>query len=134
MMTITSIRLLHPALALALLAGGCSFARVRTNAEDFHERVKAVVPGVTRGEELRAILGSDPNASLDLWGGTGWILVYAFGDSKTAAFNLLLFNVSKTNVGIDSAYFIVDSDGVVQEMFVSDYSKDLPWEWWAFGG
>lgn len=126
----TCLKLLLPGAVLVLC--GCTFARVRTNAEDFHEKIASIVPGETTGEELVTILGSEPNATIELWGGRT-VYVYTFGDAKTMGLTLLLLNISKTNVGMDAAYFIIDG-GVVSRMFVSSYSKDLPWDWWAFGG
>ena len=131
-MRIQRLGLLLP--CLAALVAGCTFARVRTNTENFHEKVKQVVLGTTTTEELREILGSDPNATVELFGGQAKMLVYAFGDSKTMALNLLILNISRTNVGADSAYFITNKEGIVLQMFVSDYSRDLSWDWWAFGG
>ncbi len=119
--------------ALALSAGGCTWARFRTNVEDFYSKADQVIPGRTSGKDLPRILGTPPNVIMDLEG-KKQVYVYNFGDAKTAALTLLLLNVSKTNRGDDHAYFIVNAGGVVEEKLISTNSRDLPWQWWAFGG
>jgi hypothetical protein len=125
-----SLFLLLP-LTLALVTG-CTWSRQRTNITDFHARVSAVVPGETKGADLPAILGSPPNNVIPLGDG-GAVLLYTFADSKTNGFNIIIINLNKTNVGVDSAVFIIDSQGIVQEVNVSTNSKDLEWEFWPFG-
>ena len=78
------------------------------------------------------MLGSPPNNVIAVGGGRT-VYLYAFGDSKTEGFNIILLEITKSNVGIDSAIFIADRNGVVQESYVSNNSRDLPWEFWAFG-
>lgn len=124
-------------LCLLLLLGlvsvtGCTWSRQRTNITDFHKRVAGVVPGETKAQDLPALLGSPPNNILPIAGG-GAVLLYTFGDSKTNGFNILIINLSKTNVGIDSAVFISDAKGIVQEVNVSTNSSNLEWEFWPFG-
>ena len=62
------------------------------------------------------------------------LMIYNYGQSKTKGLTLILFNVAKTNVAIDTAIFLVDADGTIEESWVGDNSLDVPWEWWAFGG
>lgn len=119
-------------IALGMAAGGCTWARQRTNVADFHQKVESVIPGTTRADQLKSILGTEPNTRVNAAGGKT-IYVYNFGDAKTKGLTLLLINISKTNVGGDTAYLVVNRQGVVEEMFISSNSKDLPWEFWAFG-
>ncbi len=46
---------------------------------------------------------------------------------------MILFNVAKTNVAIDTAVFLVDENNTVVDAWIGDNSKDVPWQWWAFG-
>ncbi|MHC5034526.1 MAG: hypothetical protein ACYTFZ_05785 [Planctomycetota bacterium] len=118
-----------------LLAGasaGCSFSRGLTNIEDLHQRIESVVPHETTGAELVEILGSPPNNVLAAAEGKR-IWLYTFGDSKTAGLNLIVFAVSRSNIGIDTALFILDKDSVVEEVVCSTNSQDLEWEFWPFG-
>jgi hypothetical protein len=119
-------------LILAMLLGGCMFARQKINIENFHAKAENIIPGKTKANEMMEILGSPPNAVIDTPGGKK-IFAYTFGDGKTKGFTLILFNVRKTNLGIDTAYFFVDQNNVVEEKIISTNSKDVPWEWWAFG-
>ena len=111
---------------------GCMWSRSRTNIKDFYSRVDAVVPGETKTADIPAILGSPPNNIIPLANG-GSILLYTFGDAKAHGFNLLIVNFQKTNIGIDTALFITDGQGVVEEVNVSTNSKDLEWQFWPFG-
>ncbi len=115
-----------------LCCAGCTWSRERVNAIDFHTKAATVVPGTTKSSELATILGTPPNATLDIKGGKE-VYVYNFGDSKTKGLTLIFVNIMKTSRGEDSAYFVIDSTGVVEEWVVSTNSQDLPWEWWAFG-
>lgn len=115
-----------------LLASGCTFNRTKTNLEDFHERIERVEVGVTTSEDLLDILGGPPTNIIDV-AGDRRVWLYTFGDSKTSGLTLIVLNISKSNVGIDSAIFILDPDGVVEEARYSRNSEDLDWDWWAFG-
>ena len=119
-------------LAMLLAGPGCLWRRARTNVADLPQRMEGVVEGQTTVSQLEEIMGSPPNNVIQLSGG-GAILLYAFGDSKTNGMNLILLEITKTNVGVDSAIFIVDANNVIQEMTVSNNSQDLEWEFWAFG-
>ena len=124
------------ALALALLTPGiegCLFHRAQLNVANLGERVADVVPGKTRIEELEHMIGG-PATSITPLAGGNLLYAWTFGDTKTAGLTLILINVSRTNSGIDTALFVVDSDGVVQSQKVGQNSKDLSWQWWAFGG
>ncbi len=122
------------ALAVLLLLSlpGCVFARAQLNAADLEERVAMVVPGATTMVEVEEAIGG-PATSITPLGGGKLLHVYTFGDTKTAGLSLIVLNVSRTNSGIDTAFFVVNADGVVEEMRIGQNSKDVPWEWWAFG-
>ena len=123
-------------LSLFLLVGvystGCTFQRQRTNIKDFYNRVAAVVPGETKTNDVPEILGSPPNNIIPLENG-GAILLYTFGDAKTGGFNIIILNFGVSNIGIDSAIFISDAKGIVQEVNVSTNSQELTYDWWPFG-
>lgn len=122
------------ALAVLLLLSlpGCVFARAQLNAADLEERVARVVPGATTMAEVEEAIGG-PATSITPLGGGKLLHVYAFGDTKTAGLSLIVLNVSRTNSGIDTAFFVVNTDGIVEEKRIGQNSKDVPWEWWAFG-
>jgi hypothetical protein len=111
----------------------CTFSRVRVNDQDFLEKTEKIILGKTTLLELTDMLGQPIN----------WVelpenrrmYIYSYGDSKTAGLTLILFNTLKTNTGFDSAYFVIDTeDKTVVEKYVGTKSKNLPWEFWAFGG
>jgi hypothetical protein len=135
-----SIRGLRGALAIALgallllaLGTGCSFQRQRVNIENPYARLARVKPGETRAEELTAILGTAPSSKVpvppDKEG-----FVYGFGDSKTFMLGIIILNFQKTNTGMDTAVVVIDKSGIVQDVIHSTNSKDLPWQFWPFGG
>ena len=111
---------------------GCTFSRARINAEDMFEKAGHVEVGKTKGAELESIIGSPPNTIIPMQGGRE-VQIYNFGDSKTNGLTLIIINILKTNVRFDSAYFFIDANGVVERKSISNYSKDVPWQWWAFG-
>jgi hypothetical protein len=124
---------------LALTLSGCTFARQRINDPDIGNKVRAAKSGgklengVTTTKQIVEMLGSPPNGILAAPNGNGRVLLYTFGQGKTKGLTLLIFNVVKTNIGVDTALFFMDNDGKLMNHFVSTNSEDLPWEWWAFG-
>ena len=112
-------------------ASGCTWSRVKVNSEEVLEKSKQIEVGKTKADELETILGSPPNSIIPL-GGEREVQVYNFGDSKTNGLTLIVVNITKTNVRLDSAYFFIDADGVVERVSVSNNSEDVPWEWNAF--
>jgi hypothetical protein len=102
------------------------------NDPSIPERAEAVVPGTTTAEELPGILGSEPLSFLEVGDGRR-LLIWGYGESKTEGLNLLIVSFSRTNSGLDTAYFLVDAKGTVSRKWVGTNSRDLPWEWWSFG-
>ncbi len=117
--------------AIPLLACGCTFSRQHINTVDFHERIVGIEPGKTTTDDLKQMIGSPPQSILYVEGGER-IWVYSFGQAKTAGLTLIVFNTLKSNIGLDSALFLIDENDVVKEYNVSNNSQDLPWEWWPF--
>ena len=115
------LRLIKLGLCLALVfcVGGCMFARARTNVRDFHKRAEQVEPGKTRTSELLEIVGSPPNNIIDLPGGKR-LFIYTFGDSKTGGFNIVILGMSFSDIGVDSAIFIIDPNGVLKTAEIHD--------------
>jgi hypothetical protein len=117
--------------ALAAVIAGCTFNRTQINQADLERRVSAVVPGQTTLAELEAMAGGPATSITPI--GDKRLYAYTFGDSKTAGLTLILLNISKTNAAIDTALFLVNQDNVVEWAGVGQNSKDVPWQWWAFG-
>ena len=116
-----------------VLQTGCSFQRQRINIEQPYARIARVKPGETRAEELPAILGTAPSNIVPIPPDKEGH-VYGFGDSKTFMLGIVLLNFQKTNTGMDTAIFVVDRNGIVQNVVHGTNSKDLPWQFWPFGG
>lgn len=117
--------------AVVIMAlGGCSWGRQQINQSDLETRMTDVVVGKTTAAELEETIGS-PTTITPI--GRNQLYAYTFGDSKTKALNLLIINIGKTNTGLDTALFLIDDKGVVRDSRIGTNSKDLPWEWWAFG-
>jgi hypothetical protein len=117
--------------ALALGSAGCAFSRTVINGPDLRERISRVEPGRTQADDLERILGTPPTSITPV--GDGRVYAWSFGEGKTAGLNLILLNVNKTNLGIDTALFYVDAQDVVRQVSVGQNSREIPWEWWAFG-
>ena len=118
-------------LLLCIALTGCMFGRNKINIEEFNAKAAQIETGKTTAKEATEIIGSPPNAILQLGKGER-AYVYTFGDAKTGGLNLIVFNTRKTNTGIDSAYFFLDDNDVIVKKIVSNYSDDLDWDWWPF--
>jgi hypothetical protein len=128
-------RIAKPLTSLLLLAAmtattGCMFSREQLNVADFPSQVASIQPGRSTLADLEALVG--PATSVTPIGDKR-LHVYTFSDSKTMGFNIIVFGVSKTNTGFDTALFLVDSRNVVESFAVTENSKDLPWQFWSFG-
>jgi hypothetical protein len=122
-------------LVIALLAPGvegCTFSRAQINAADLERRVANVVPGKTHVEEVERMIGG-PATSITPVSSDRLLYAWTFGDSKTAGLTLILINIMKTNSGIDTALFLVDEEGVIEEAKIGQNHKEVGWQWWAFG-
>ena len=64
------------------------------------------------------------------WSLSGLVLP---GVATAAGLTLILINIMKTNSGIDTALFLVDEQGVVEETKIGQNHKEVDWQWWAFG-
>lgn len=115
---------------VAMALGGCTWNRQQINQADLQSRMADVVVGQTTAAELEQAIGT-PTSITPI--GRNQLYAYTFGDSKTEALTLLIINIGKTNTGLDTALFLIDENGVVQDSRIGKNSKDLPWEWWAFG-
>ena len=119
------------AILVVLGSTGCLFAREQLNVPDFEGRVANIVPGRSTLQDLEALVGH-PTSITPI--ADKRLLVYVFSDSKTVTFNLIVFGSSKTNVGFDTALFLVNEQDVIEQVSITENSQDLPWQFWAFGG
>ncbi len=128
---------MHTPLCIALLGAlvlpACTFSRAEINDSSLPERAKNLRVGEHTVEDLIEALGTPPGQII-LLPNNNRLLIYNYGQSKTQGLTLILFNVLKTNVAIDTAIFLIDENGTLAEAWVGDNSEDVPWEWWAFGG
>ena len=118
--------------ALLLAATACSWNKTVINEPDFLARADRVVVGKTQDKQLPEILGSTPLTWIEAGDGKQ-VYVYTYGTTKTEGFNAIILGISKSNTRIDAAYFVTDTNGTVVKKFVGTNSKDVPWEWWAWG-
>ena len=135
-MPIRSYSLFVVALAAALVlsvSSGCSMQRQRINIENPQSRISRLKVGETRVEELIAILGTAPSNVVQIPPDKEGY-VYSYGDSKTWMLGFIIVNFQKTNTGLDTAVVVVDRGGVVEKVIYGTNSKDLPWQFWPFGG
>lgn len=119
------------ALGVCVLVTGCAWSRSKLNDENLHLRAQSVREGHTTEAELVKLLGSGPNTIIPMRNGNQ-VYAYNVGDTKTKGLSLIVLNISKTNVRIDSAYFFINEKGIVEKSSISTNSQEVPWEWWAF--
>ncbi len=119
-----------PVLLGALFLASCTFARSHVNNPDFPTVAYQVKEGTTNSDQLLSLLGA-PNAILPAGDGAE-VYLYTFGDGKTGGLNLILVNFQKTNLGVDSGYFVVDKNKVVTRKLISTHSQGVEWDWWPF--
>ena len=123
---------------MAPLLFGCSFSRHRINDTAIGEKVRAAQAdgslqfGTTTPEDVIRIVGSDPHTVLALPGG-GRLLGFTYGQTKFQGFTSIILNITKSNTGLDTALFFFDENGRLFKHYGSTHSKDLRFEWWAFG-
>ena len=127
------MRFHHTLVVLAALSfPACTFSRSEINDSKIPQRAKNLQLGKTTADQIIKGIGTPPGQIILLPEGRR-LLIYNYGQSKTKGLTLILFNVAKTNVAIDTAIFLVEANGVVTEAWIGDNSEDVPWEWWAFG-
>jgi len=124
------IRLAFPVFLGAILLSSCTFARNHVNNPHFPSLANQIKEGTTTSDQLVSTLGG-PNAILPAGEGSE-IYLYTFGDGKTGGLNLIILSFQKTNLGVDSGYFVVNKDKVVTRKMVSTHSQQLDWDWWPF--
>lgn len=119
--------------AIAALATSCTFARAEINDPTLPQRLaEGLVIGETTEDELIEAIGTPPGQII-LLKDRERLLIYNYGQSRTKGFTLIIFNAAKTNVAVDSAVFLIGSNGRVKEAWIGDNSEDVPFEWWPFG-
>jgi hypothetical protein len=118
-------------LVAVVAVSGCTFHRTRFNIEDFNAKAAKIEPGKTKVSEMVQILGTEPNTILPVEDGNS-IYIYYFGDTKTGGLTLIVLNFLKTNAAVDSGFFVVDKNNVVQRAFISTNSEEVSWGWWPF--
>ncbi|MBK9387587.1 MAG: hypothetical protein IPN34_22460 [Planctomycetes bacterium] len=129
----------HIALAATLLAAlpACTFNRQRINDSELGDKIRAaelektLVKGVTTEADLVRLTSSPPTSIL-LLRNDQRVYIYNFGQAKTAGLTLILVNILKTNLAIDTALFFFGTDGKLRDYVLSTNSEELPWQWWAF--
>lgn len=121
-------------LALLGAAGlaSCTFSRAEINDSNIPNRAKNLEPGKITEEQLIEGIGTPPGQIIFL-PDKQRLLIYNYGQSKTKGLTLILFNFLKTNVAVDTAIFLVDANGKVQDAWVGDNSQNVDWEWYPFG-
>ncbi len=129
-------RLAHAAILLAALPA-CTFNRQRINDSELGDKIRAadaektLQKGVTTEADLVRLTGSPPTSIL-LLRNDQRVYIYNFGQAKTAGLTLILINILKTNLAIDTALFFFGTDGKLRDYVLSTNSEELPWQWWAF--
>ena len=120
------------ALLGALALSSCTFARLEINDAQIPERIGNLQLGQDTEDDLIKAIGTPPGQII-LLPNNKRLLIYNYGQSKTMGLTLVILNIAKTNVAIDTAIFLIDENDMVEEHWVGDNSVDVPWEWWAFG-
>lgn len=113
---------------LLFAAQGCMWSRVKINDESLPTRLAKVGKGMSL-EDVITLARCQPSAILP--SKEGRILIYNTGDTKTEGLMLILVNVMKTNMSLNSTYFFLDSEDRVTRVLRSG-GQEPEWEFWAF--
>lgn len=113
---------------LLFAAQGCMWSRVKVNDECLPARLAKVETGMSL-EDVVTFARCQPSAILP--SKEGRILIYNTGDTKTEGLMLILVNVMKTNMSLESTYFFLDANDRVVKILRSG-SQEPEWEFWAF--
>lgn len=113
---------------LLFAAQGCMWSRVKVNDETLPDRLAKVQTGMAL-KDVIALARCQPSAILP--SKEGRILIYNTGDTKTEGLMLILVNVMKTNMSLESTYLFLDANDRVTKILRSG-SQEPEWEFWAF--
>lgn len=115
-------------MCLLFAAQGCMWSRVKVNDESLPARLAKVGKGMSL-EDVLTIARCQPSAILP--SKEGRVVIYNTGDTKTEGLMLILVNVMKTNMSLQSIYFFLDANDRVVKILRSK-SQEPEWEFWAF--
>ena len=119
------------AVLIAVLMSGCMWSRARINDPAILDRAKAIRPGVTKSEELPAILKAQPTRKRPE--GSLVTYEYSYSDTKSKTFTLILVTFSRTEDVTETLYVETDAATGVVTRVPKLVHHEPEWRWWPFG-
>ena len=119
------------AVLLAVLMSGCMWSRARINDPAILDRARAIRPGVTKADELPAILKAQPTRKRPEGGLVTY--EYSYSDTKSKTFTLILVTFSRTEDVTETLYVETDAATGVVTRVPKLVHHEPEWRWWPFG-
>ena len=119
------------AVLIAVLMSGCVWSRARINDPEILDRARAIRPGVTKAEELPAILKAQPTRKRPE--GNLVTYEYSYSDTKSKTFTLILVSFSRTEDVTETLYVETDAATGVVVRVPKLVHHEPEWRWWPFG-
>ena len=116
---------------LSMVLSGCMWSRARINDPAILDRARAIRPGVTKAEELPAILKAQPTRKRPE--GNLVTYEYSYSDTKSKTFTLILVTFSRTEDVTETLYVETDAATGVVVRVPKLVHHEPEWRWWPFG-
>ena len=116
---------------LSMVLSGGMWSRARINDPEILNRARAIRPGVTKAEELPAILKAQPTRKRPE--GNLVTYEYSYSDTKSKTFSLILVTFSRTEDVTETLYVETDAATGVVTRVPKLVHHEPEWRWWPFG-
>ena len=116
---------------LSMALSGCMWSRARINDPAILDRAKTIRPGVTKADELPAILKAQPTRKRPE--GSLVTYEYSYSDTKSKTFSLILVTFSRTEDVTETLYVETDAATGVVTRVPKLVHHEPEWRWWPFG-
>ena len=113
-----------------ILTQGCAFSRGTLGEDIKSESVAAIKKATTTKAEILALLGA-PDRLLQVNGRD--LFQYYRYDAKVGSLLLILINFSRVSIKSDDLFVILDREGIVEDVILSNRTDGMEFRFWPFG-
>ena len=118
-------------IVLALvMTQGCAFSRGTLGEDIRSESVAAIKKDTTTKAEVLSLLGA-PDRLLQVNGRD--LFQYYRYDAKVGSLLLILINFSRVSIKSDDLFVILDREGIVEDVILSNRTDGMEFRFWPFG-
>ena len=118
-------------IVLALvMTQGCAFNRGTLGENIKPESVAAIKKATTTKAEVLSLLGA-PDRLLQVNGRD--VFQYYRYDAKVGSLLLILINFSRVSIKSDDLFVILDREGIVEDVILSNRTDGMEFRFWPFG-